>query len=385
LRAELPVGREVQVSLSRRGYAETTRSFSIDSAGRRSETVSLEPQPLLWRSAVGERFTYKAAAGGQAGRQAGAGAVYFADRAGTLYAVTSEGSVRWSIETENQPNENSIPVLAGSQVFLSGSAALVAVDAADGEVAFRRGFSGSASHLFGQRVLPYEDVLYVPANREITVVQRSGSEAGSESGALSLPAKSLTTPALHEGSVVTVTNRGEVVLLDSESGNTQARIGTPAVQPVAVKPVIAGDRAVFADRRGRVVAVDLAAGEVAWDRSIGSEGVFHDVVVAGSIVYARAGGTLHALALADGEAAFDPVENVSSLPLVRNGTLYYGRSDGSDGSNGALVVASADDGSILKTLEFNAKIVTQPVWMNESVVVGLADGSVAAIYAPSIP
>jgi hypothetical protein len=94
---------------------------------------------------------------------------------------------------------------------------------------------------------------------------------------------------------------------------------------------------------------------------------------------------VHALALADGEAAFDPVENVSSLPLVRNGTLYYGRSNGSDGSNGALVVASADDGSILKTLEFNAKIVTQPVWMNESVVVGLADGSVAAIYAQSIP
>jgi outer membrane protein assembly factor BamB len=190
---------------------------------------------------------------------------------------------------------------------------------------------------------------------------------------------SMMTPTEWSGKIVTVSQEGVLYVLDT-SGSILGKVATKAIQPVAVSVTIVGDKGYFADRKGLMVAVDLAGMKVLWQVPLAktSTGVFQDLECGPQGVYAYAKGALYGLGLAQGETLFAPISGVTCPPLYHDGKLYYGT------DQNALRIADAATGKVLGSLDVKARITTRPQWLDDALYVGTATGEVVVINPAAV-
>ncbi len=296
-----------------------------------------------------------------------------ADASGMLVAAGKGGKVIWTIRTANSPNENSIPVVAGGNVYFSGGKEFVIARLATGAVVSRTALDSTSAHIFGQHVMVAPPLGLYPTTTTVRVFDPA---TGKVTRDIQMPGGSMMSPALADGKVLAVNQAGVFLVVDAASGNVDAQIPTQATQPVALSVSLKGQSAFFADRKGLVVAVDLAGKQMLWSTPLpgtGSGGVFQDLEVTDTGVYAFARGTLFAFSTADGKQLFDPVPGVTTPPLVSNGRLYIGNAEKK------LLVLDPVTGKTIASLDVGARLSTRPSTDGNRIFAGTNRGEILVI------
>jgi len=275
-----------------------------------------------------------------AGVQASDGNLIVADAQGTLYAISADRKLSWTVKTGNAENENSRPVADSGSVAFAGDKDLCVLDAGTGKIAYTTPLDASDSGIFGRRPAIADGKLYLGTSNGIkTIALADGADAGSIALSESIDA----TPLASGQMLYLASAAGTFYIIDRGKASIAASIKTSAYQPIATVPAIADNSAFFVDRKGSVVCVDLNTRSVAWQKRLDatkSLNVFQDPVVSGPGIYVYAKSTIYALSKKTGERLFDPIAGVSSTPIAAAGCLWFGTRDGK------IVAADTNDGKI---------------------------------------
>jgi len=368
-----PFFSKLEFSITGEGYQPQELKVEVREGNPSTYLVSLQGLVFSARSRVSEAsITGNILIAGER--------IYMADRAGVVFALNRQGKTLWTVPTRNAPNENCSPVLIGPNLYLSGSDEFVIVNAQNGSVITRMGLEKEYSHIFGRRIVAYKQTALFPTNRSLRLIDLYTGESMKE---IAVPQGSRMTPALYNGKALIVNQEGILCIIDPASGALETQIVTDAVQPVAVKITVFGDRAYFGDRKGRLVCVDLLEKRVLWERVLKKDrerGIYQDLEIGKDGVFAFAEGTLYGFSLGEGTELFRPLAGVACPPLYREeeGRLYFGSEAGS------LVVADTG-GRTLKQLALGARVTARPVYEGGNLILGTDAGEVIVIRPELIP
>lgn len=285
------------------------------------------------------------------------------DAAGTVYAVSPDGSVAWSVKG------SALGATAiGEAVAVSSSGGLSILDGATGELrgAYPIEFGPAASNA---KPVAVPQGLAVVVPRGIALLRAENAslirEIPVEGGVVSIP-------VLAERELVCVTGKGELAFLDLSGATGGASIPISlGGEPFA--PRYRAGRVFVSDKSGRVVAVSAADRTVLWSRDLGAP-VGSEVEVGDSKVFAwTTDKRVHPLSLSDGAAAGSPIAGVAAPPLLSGGKLYWGT------AAGELVAADASSGAVLKRITIGRAVGVRPIMVGGVLYAGTADGRVVKI------
>ena len=254
----------------------------------------------------------------------GGSTVAASDAAGTVYCLGPDGKVRWSQATGNGSNGNSPAVLSGGVVAYAGDRALVVLDAASGAKLWQKALGKGDSGLFGRRPAFAGSVLAMSSDGGIVGFD---AKTGTELARFAIADGSDMSPACSGGVLYIASKSGVFHAIDPATMTGKASVQTVAVQPVASAPVIAGDLAIVADRRGQVTAVSLSAMTVSWQKRLDpakSVEVFSDPVATRDSVYVAGKSALYALSLADGWPRAQAMQGITTQPCLAKGYVWCG-------------------------------------------------------------
>lgn len=364
------VDRTLHFRAERDGYAPAELTVTVAATDGSPHWITLEPRPIERRIPAGDAAFVRAMV-------ATSDLLVTADRNGIVRAVDVEGAVRWTVETANNPNENSPPVIALDRVYLTGAAEFVVMDQQTGAVLHRERLGSDASHLFGRRVVVSDERLYYPSNREIRVLDPAGAQVS----AITVPDGSSMTPAIVGDRLVVADQSGTVRIFDAATLAEVASVPTDLTQPVSLAPAVADGIAYIAGRRGTVVAVEVARAAVVWQTELESgrsTGSYVDPVVDAHTLFVFARDTIYALRRSDGQRAYAPLTGATSPPLLMPDALLYGDQEGN------LVIADPATGSRTASLNLGARISARPAMWNDRYVVGLESGEIVVINPQGI-
>lgn len=367
LTQKFPLSRRLTFKIIKPGYRDETLTINMAQAKSIAYVVTLKGKPIVSsKSIFDSAFTNRIAVTPDR--------LISADKKGNLYATNRTGEIVWQVNTANNPNENSFPVLIGNNVFFSGSDEFLILNSASGKILTRMNLDKDYSHLFGRRVVHFGQFALFPTNNSIRFINLYSGETMRE---IAVPGGTRMTPAVYNGKLLIVNQEGLFMVIDPTTEKVVQRIATKAVQPVALKIDTLDNRAYFAGRKGQVVCVDLEAGEVAWQRKLeaGKDiGIFHDLETALAGVFAFADKSIYGFSLADGSPLFAPIRGVSSPPLyyALPSLLYYGSTSGE-------LIAADTSGRIRKRLKVKGNITTRPYWDNGNLIVGTDSGELMVI------
>ncbi len=364
---QVPVGETLEVTATRPGFAPGRATVQVGPAGA-TVPVRLEPRPL-------ERVSPIATTPLVRGLANIAGGVVGVDRDGSLFGISASGDPRWSVQTGNGGNENSLPVASGNRIAFSGSGEFVVVDSGNGSITGRHTLTGTDSHIFGRRAAMWNDQWVYPTDDELLVYDRDGRSIVRR---IQIPGGSKSSAAVSGSMAILVNQQGSFQLIDLSSGTAIAAIPTGMQQPVALAPAVAGNRAFAAGRRGTAVAIDTQARSVLWEVSLpGGTGVFVDPVVSGEAVLFLVRDTIVALSIGDGRQLYT-LAQAAGAPLIRNGVLYYGT------TGGEFRRVDAATGGITGRVTLPAPASGAPTVAGELIAMALRTGSVAFVHPEGI-
>jgi outer membrane protein assembly factor BamB len=297
----------------------------------------------------------------------------------------------WSIHADVPGGETlSAPVVAGSSVFVTSPESALAFDASSGAQVWKT-----------DRNAPPVSPAVASVGGHPAVLFTTGRDAGS-SRIVAVDAASgrplwKSPPALKDESRSGVTVDADRAFVGDESGNvyaidlahgtvvwtgeTPGRVAGPlaAADGVVVAVVPASD----ANRSTTIVALDEATGKERWNVTPDAAATIASLasIVDGNAVVAFADGSVLGLSLRDGTQAWSAripaLVSPFVAPAVGGGSVYL-----ADSSGGVHRVTPAAGERWL--FEFNESILrASPVLIGDAVVVGLEDGSVAAVDSSS--
>ncbi len=250
------VGRAGQMSLL--VLAAAVSAVGRTGAGARDRTRS-QPPFEIWRREI-------PAWGVPAADQA---TVYFLTRAHRLLAVDRrDGSIQWSqrLASGRGVPSGSVVLLAGELVIV-GDDAILAFDRRNGERRWRfvpvGGVGGLCLSADGSLVLAGSKMGHVYALQASTGALRWSAVVAPESAAVFEPAASGSLVAVRV-TVFDVQTRGNIVVLDRETGRERWRAGFAGLTPPAGGPVFTDQALVVASRSGEIVAFDRDTGAERW-------------------------------------------------------------------------------------------------------------------------
>jgi outer membrane protein assembly factor BamB len=181
---------------------------------------------------------------------------------------------------------------------------------------------------------------------------------GNDQTVYPIPETSSMSSALWNDNIVIADKKGTLLIMDSSNGSTVSSIETGSLQVVAQAPAIAGNRAVFASRKGIVSAVDLASGSVLWERKL-DRTVFANIIAAdeGCYVYTTKR-ELYALSWDTGEDLFPALSDISAVPGYDKGKLYM------TNRSGMMNVVNAGSGKVEGSLDLKDSFTAKPIIRN---------------------
>jgi outer membrane protein assembly factor BamB len=276
-----------------------------------------------------ERWRYQAADAIKSSPLVADGAVYFGDEAGNLHAVdAATGKRRWAFAADGPLTAS--PVRAGDCV-LAGSY--------DNRLYCLRPDSGEAAWS-----LETEGYVHgtpaVTASGEAVVagcdgmLRRVRLADGRELGAVALDAYAAASPALAGGRAFVGTFGNRVVAVDLAAGAVAWTFAPQREFPFYASAAVAGDgdaALVVAPGRDREVhALAAADGAERWSWAAGAQVDASPVVAGERVLVATKGGVLAALDLATGKPGwtFTAGAGFDASPAVAGGRLVIGDADG---------------------------------------------------------
>jgi len=367
LTQKFPLSRRLTFKIIKPGFQDETLTINIAQAQSAPYVVTLKGKPIVGsKSIFDSAFTNRIAVTPDR--------LISADKKGNLYATNRVGEITWQVNTANNPNENSFPVVIGDNVYFSGSDEFLILKCDTGKILTRMNLDKDYSHLFGRRVVHFGQFALFPTNNSIRFINLYSGETMRE---IAVPGGTRMTPAVYNDKLLIVNQEGLFIVIDPATEKEVRRISTKAVQPVALKIDILDNRAYFAGRKGRVVCVDLEAGKVAWERKLeaGKDiGIYHDLEAVPAGVFAFADKSIYGFSLADGSPLFAPIRGASSPPLYYTppSLLYYGSTSGE-------LIAADTSGRIRKRLKVKGNITTRPYWDKGNLIVGSDSGELMTI------
>ncbi len=368
--AEVNPGDSLAIEVEHEGYA--SKRLAVTAKGPASYTVRLDPMPIEASFAVGSAPLVDAV-------RALGDAVLAVDRQGQLSAADRQGGLIWKLATQNAPNENSSPVIAGDILYFTGAREFLVVKSRTGAVVSRTALDSTTTHLFGQRVAVTSGLGVLPTSTSLSIFDPA---TGATIRQIPIPEGTLMTPTItRDGRVLVVSQAGEFLVIDPVSGKVAFQVPTGAGQPIATSVLVSGTKAFFADRKGLVVCVDMDARKVLWKhplKSRGPVGVFQDLEQSARGIFIFAQNTIYGISAADGAELFPPITGVSTPPLYRAGRLYFGT------QNGTLSEADEQTGKTMKSLDLKAVATTRPQPDGPRLLLGSATGRVIIVYPDAI-
>jgi outer membrane protein assembly factor BamB len=302
-------------------------------------------------------------------------AVYAADSKGGISALGSAGTALWSAKTGNDKNENSIPVASGASVAFAGDKFLAVLDSS-GASRFSVALDESTSGLFGRRPAFVGSELYESSADGLVVLNAA---TGAKLRSVPLAEGSDMTPVPYGGKLILAGRKGTVYIVDP--AGSVAEIKTHAVQPVAIACSIVGSKAVFADRKGLLVSVDLEAKTLLWEKQLEpgkSAPVFNDLAASSQGIYAFARNTIYGISPATGERLFAPIPEAATAPLLSGNRLWFG----TKGSK--IVIADAKTGKTIASIQAGALPSAAPAPVGAWIACPLETGEVLLLNPAGI-
>lgn len=296
-------------------------------------------------------------ASGLVGSDAG---IFAADSKGRLISLGGAGKMLWSAQTDNGANTNSRPVACAGKLYYAGDAKLAAFDVASGRSLFSQDLNASDSGIFGRRPLVLGNQLYLSSDSGLEVFDAA---SGARISTIDLPEGSDMTPsAIDSGDICLVTRNGVLCVVDVASGKITTRIATKAIQPIACSPLIVGQLACFADRKGLVTCVDLGAGTVKWSRALESGkslGIYQDPEAGEKALYFYTKSGIYGISLSDGAPLFAPIRDATAAPCLARGKLWYGT------AAATVVGADPESGKPLITITCPSPVTGKSVYVRD--------------------
>ena len=298
--------------------------------------------------------------------------LYIADKYGSLFAMDTSGKKKWTLSTDNNPNEHSYPVVIDSTVYFSGSDELVILEADSGNPLARKSLIAEDAHYFGRRLIPYKDKGIYPANNSLKIMNRQTGEFEKE---LPCPGGSRMTPILYKNRILIINQQGILLKINPESGIIEKEIPTHAGKSIALPVTIKNNFIYFADSSGHLVCIDMEVEQVLWEKEISGEKttVYHRLEYGEKSINVFARGILYSMVLETGVEHFSPIEDVSCPPLYKDGMLIFGTTDG------FLMFINEEDGKEIARINVEQKITTRPVLANNDLLIGTETGNVFVI------
>lgn len=321
-------------------------------------------------------------------------AVYAADRFGTVKALDAEsGDALWEIDlsektgffSSNRPALLSGGVTAeGDQLYIGSERGIVySLSSEDGEVLWQEKVSGEA---LSRPVVSDGLVLIHTGNGMLDALdQKSGEKKWSVS--LDVPTLSLrgeSAPAIALGGAIVGGDNGKVSAIVLNQGQLawQQRIAQPGgsteidrLGDVDTTPIVENGVVYAIAWNGNLTALDLRSGQILWKRELGSVKDF--IVNAGRIYLIDQNDRVVALSVDGGVALWRKSELLHrglTPPVLYNGYIVTGDSEGYvhwiNTTDGRLVAQQELDGS---------GFLTQPIVAGDKLLIQSRKGKVYAI------
>lgn len=362
-RATLTEGESYAIRATAPRYEPQEQTISVTAASPSTYVFDLKPVTVLWQTQAANAPLVRSLVEGP-------DFIAFAAADGTIGAIDNAGRLLWSVATANNPNDNSPPVVDGGTLYFSGLNELVQFNGRTGGIIERINLPGDRNHIYGQSVTPITSGYAFPTLAGIEIVSGGRTTNVSVSGGTTMSAAS-------DGErLYIVNNDGALVIIGIASGAVERQIESSAIQPLAHAPAVSGNRVYFVGRRGTLSCVDRAAGSEAWSVELSDRSIV-DPIATSDGVYVFTGDAIHAYS-PTGDRLFAAKSGASTPPSVTDGVLAYGE------QSGDLVVTEARSGTEIGRIRLPARAVVRPVISGNTILVGLADGSVVAVNRDAV-
>ena len=358
-------GDSASINISRKGYESRILKLNIDGNTKPSYSITLKAKPVElvmspFKNSVIKEIAY------QNGR------FFAADKGGNIYSAQLDGKSSWKYATKNTQNANSAPVAAGNYIFMSGAREMVTLESVSGKLNMQKTLDQNSAHMFGRSIIPYQNSFIYPENK---VLKIGSFTKGSSETEINLPSDSGMSPAVWNNNIVIADSEGTVHIIDPSSKQVTGSIKTSAFQPIAISITVSGNKGFFANRKGKVAAVDFSSKTLLWEKEIKEEkiNIFSDLSVNKGKVFVFTGNKIHILNEADGTEALSPVR-AASPPLCGKNLFYAGKTDGNFG------IYNCTTGKEVKTLSLDYGIINvRPASAGDMIIAGTDRGKIIVL------
>ncbi|MBS1849402.1 MAG: PQQ-binding-like beta-propeller repeat protein [Acidobacteria bacterium] len=262
------------------------------------------------------------------------GKVYFGSGDGNVYAADAEtGTLLWKFATQDVVHAS--PAVVNGVVYIgSWDSRLYAIDAETGLLkwSFQSGEDPVMHNQVGFQSSPAvaDGVVYVGC-RDAHVYAIDAATGKKKWDYPTSKSWVIGTPAVRDGLVyVGTSDSSRFMALDARNGRLRFNVDVKSY--MFSSPALAGDLAYAGDHNGRLYAVDIKAGKIAWEfstdasRSDGLKVLNPDGSLNQEVMYAPVFRDFEDMYLA--LYKFTTIGAIVSSPVVDQGTLYFGSMDG---------------------------------------------------------
>ena len=358
-------GDSASINISRKGYESRILKLTIDSSTQSVYSVNLKAKPVElvmspFKDSVIKEIEYRD------------GRFFAADKTGNVYSAQVDGKGSWKYATKNTQNANSAPVAAGNYVFMSGAREMVTLDASTGKLNMQKDLDQTSAHMFGRSIIPFKDTFIYPENKALKI---GSFIKGSSETVINLPSDCGMSPAVWNNNIVIADMEGTVHIIDPSTKQVTGSIKTTAFQPIAISITVSGNRGFFANRKGKVAAVDFSSKTLLWEKEIQEDkiNIFSDLSVNKGKVFVFTGKKIHILNEADGAEALEPIR-AASPPLCGKNLFYAGKTDGKFG------IYNCTTGKEIKTISLDYGIINaRPAYAGNMILAGTDRGKIIVL------
>jgi outer membrane protein assembly factor BamB len=309
-----------------------TRSCAVVSADARL-FVGTESGDLLALDRAGKvLWRYAAGAAIETPPLLTAGLVVAGTATGTLHAVdaaTGAGLWRFAAEDKIVGSANAVAPTATHPALVVFGSYDTQIYALAAESGARHWAHSTRNYVNGAPAVTTDGrVVFGGCDGQLHVIRAADGSAEAEIDAGSYVA---AAPAVAGGIAYVGTYGNEFLALDLAAGTVAWRFAPPeGAQPFFASPAVAEDRLVTGSRDGFVYCLSRADGALLWRHRTGGEVDASPVVVGDTVLAGSADGRLYLLALADGRlrGQFELGAPVSGSPAVGAGLVVVTTEDG---------------------------------------------------------
>ncbi|ARQ72563.1 hypothetical protein CAG99_21995 [Streptomyces marincola] len=257
------------------------------------------------------------------------GTVWVTARNDRLYALdAADGRLLWTFTSNDAPV--TAPTVAGDTVYVCGGEGRVyAVDAASGERRWLYSYPWEDSSVTPPAPVVADGAVYVGDGEGTLHAVDAGTGRERWTHPSERGSRVFSPAAVADGTVYFSSNSGSVYAVEAAGG--ERRWSFPASDYEPSGPVVADGSVYLHDFTGRLYALDASTGDRRWSLPLGGDMYFAPAFGDGTVFCATRDNVLHAVDARTGHEAWSfetPAETeVSSMPVVADGTVYFGSRD----------------------------------------------------------